>query len=44
MAVAMAVRARVQACFDNEAELKAESKLATTPDEMSVIYIGAGWG
>ena len=42
-AVAMAVRAHVQACFDREAELKARIETAATPDEISAVDIGAGW-
>jgi hypothetical protein len=42
-AVAMAVRAHVQACFDREAELKAQIEAAATADEVSTIDIGAGW-
>jgi hypothetical protein len=42
-AVAMAVRAHVQACFDREAELKAQIEAAATPEEISAVDIGAGW-
>jgi hypothetical protein len=42
-AVAMAVRAHVQACFDNEAELKAQIEAATTADQISAVNIGTGW-
>jgi hypothetical protein len=42
-AVAMAVRAHVQACFDREAELKAQIEAAATPEEFSAVDIGAGW-
>jgi hypothetical protein len=36
--MAMAVRAHVQACFDREAELKAEIEVATT-----VVFLGLGF-
>ena len=36
-AVAMAVRAHVQACFDNEAELKAQIEAATTAEEIAAV-------
>jgi hypothetical protein len=42
-AVAMAVRAHVQACFDNEAELKSRIESAGTAVEISAVDIGAGW-
>jgi hypothetical protein len=42
-AVAMAVRAHVQACFDNEAQLKAQIEAAATPDEISAVDIGTDW-
>ena len=42
-AVAMAVRAHVQACFDNEAELKAELEAATTAEEIAAVDLNTGW-
>ena len=42
-AVAMAVRAHVQACFDNEAELKAQIEAASTADEIVAVDLNAGW-
>jgi hypothetical protein len=42
-AVAMAVRAHVQACFDREAELNVQIEAAATPEEISAVDIGAGW-
>ena len=42
-AVAMAVRAHVQACFDNEAELKAQIEAASTADEIAAVDLNAGW-
>jgi hypothetical protein len=41
--VAMAVRAHIQACFDREAELKAEIEAASNPDAMAAIDIAEGW-
>lgn len=42
-AVAMAVRAHVQACFDNEAELKAEIEAASTAEEIAAVDLNTGW-
>lgn len=42
-AVAMAVRAHVQACFDREAELKGQIEETTNPDAVNSIDINAGW-
>jgi hypothetical protein len=41
--VAMAVRAHVQACFDNEAMLKAEIETATTAEGIAAIDLNTGW-
>ena len=42
-AVAMAVRAHVQACFDREAEMKAQIELAITAEEIAAIDLNTGW-
>jgi hypothetical protein len=42
-AVAMAVRAHVQACFDNEAVLKAEIETATTAEGIAAVDLNTGW-
>lgn len=42
-AMAMAVRAHVQACFDNEAVLKAEIEAAETAEEIAAVDLDAGW-
>jgi hypothetical protein len=42
-AVAMAVRAHVQACFDREAELKVEIEAASTTEEITAIDLNTGW-
>ena len=42
-AVAMAVRAHVQACFDREAVLKAQIEAASTEDEIAAIDLNTGW-
>jgi hypothetical protein len=42
-AVAMAVRAHVQACFDREAELKAEIEAASTVEEIVAIDLNTDW-
>ena len=42
-AVAMAVRAHVQACFDNEADLAVLIDAAETAEELDAIDINAGW-
>jgi hypothetical protein len=42
-AVAMAVRAHVQACFDKEAELKAQIEAATTAEELAALALNTGW-
>ena len=42
-AVAMAVRAHVQACFDREAELKAEIEAASTVEEIAAIDLNTDW-
>ncbi len=42
-AVAMAVRAHVQACFDREAELKAEIEAASTAEGITAVDLSTGW-
>jgi hypothetical protein len=42
-AVAMAVRAHVQACFDREAVLKAEIEAATMADGIAALDLNTGW-
>lgn len=42
-AVAMAVRAHVQACFDNEAALKSQIEAASTAEEIAVVDLNTGW-
>jgi hypothetical protein len=42
-AVAMAVRTHVQACFDNEALLKAQVEVAVTAEEIAAVDLNAGW-
>jgi hypothetical protein len=42
-AVALAVRAHVQACFDNEAVLKAQIETAITAEEIAVVDLNTGW-
>ena len=42
-AVAMAVRAHVQACFDREAVLKAQIEAAKTAEEIAAIDLNTGW-
>jgi hypothetical protein len=42
-AVAMAVRAHVQACFDREAELKAQVEAAATAEEIAAVDLNTGW-
>ena len=42
-AVAMAVRAHVQACFDNEALLKAQVEGAVTAEEIAAVDLNTGW-
>jgi hypothetical protein len=42
-AVAMVVRAHVQACFDNEAALKAEIEAATMADGIAALDLNTGW-
>jgi hypothetical protein len=39
----MAVRAHVQACFDKEAELKAEIEAASTVEEIAAVDLNTGW-
>jgi hypothetical protein len=39
----MAVRAHVQACFDREAEMKAQIELAITAEEIAAIDLNTGW-
>jgi hypothetical protein len=41
--VAMAVRAHVQACFDNEADLRVLIEAAETQEELDAIDINTGW-
>ena len=43
IAVAMAVRAHVQACFDNEALLKAQVEAAATAEEIAAVDLNTGW-
>ncbi len=43
LAVAMAIRAHVQACFDHEAVLRAQIEAAITREELGAINISAGW-
>jgi hypothetical protein len=42
-AVAMAVRAHIQACFDREAELRTLVQAAASKAELEAIDINAGW-
>jgi hypothetical protein len=42
-AVAMAVRAHVQACFDNEAALKAQVEAASSTEEIAAVDLNTGW-
>jgi hypothetical protein len=42
-AVAMAVRAHVQTCFNNEAVLKEEIEAATTAEEIAAVDLDTGW-
>jgi hypothetical protein len=42
-AVAMAVRAHVQACFDREAVLKEEVEAATTAEEVGAVDLNTDW-
>jgi hypothetical protein len=42
-AVAMAVRAHVQAYFDREAVLKAQIEAATTAEGIAAINLNIGW-
>ena len=42
-AVAMAVRAHVQSCFDKEAELKAQIEAASTAVEIAAVNLNTGW-
>lgn len=42
-AVAMAVRAHVQACFDNEAALKAKVEAANAAEEIAAADLNTGW-
>jgi hypothetical protein len=42
-AVAMAVRAHVQACFDREAVLNVEIEAATTAEEIAAVNLNTGW-
>ena len=42
-AVAMAVRAHVQACFDKEAVLKAAIEAAITAEEIAAADLNTGW-
>ncbi|MFT4099003.1 MAG: DUF4376 domain-containing protein [Rhodoblastus sp.] len=43
VAIAQAVRAHVQGCFDHEATLSAQVEAAATPAALSAIDIEAGW-
>jgi hypothetical protein len=42
-AVAMAVRAHIQACFDNEATIRATIEIADDQEELDLIDINVGW-
>jgi hypothetical protein len=42
-AVARAVRARLQACFDNEAVRKAEIEAGSTAEEVAAVGLNTGW-
>jgi hypothetical protein len=42
-AVAMAVRAHVQACFDNEADLKAQIEATSTAEKIAAVDLNIGW-
>jgi hypothetical protein len=42
-AVAMAVRPHVQACFDNEGELKAQIEAASTAQQIAAVDLNTGW-
>lgn len=42
-AIAMAIRAHIQACFDKEAELRLLVKAAANQEELDVIDITIGW-
>lgn len=42
-AIAMAVRAHVQTCFNNEAELKAQIEAVTTEDGIAAVDLNTGW-
>ncbi|MCA3573502.1 MAG: DUF4376 domain-containing protein [Aestuariivirga sp.] len=42
-ALAMAVRAHVQACFDREAGLKAQIEAAITAEGIAAVDLNAGW-
>ncbi|MFN4140226.1 DUF4376 domain-containing protein [Aestuariivirga sp.] len=42
-AVAMAVRAHVQACFDREAELRAQIAATITVEEIEALELNIGW-
>jgi hypothetical protein len=42
-AVAMAVRAHVQACFDDDVKLKVGIEAATTAGEIATIDLNTGW-
>jgi hypothetical protein len=42
-AVAMAVRAHVQACFDREAALKTEIEAAKMADGIVALDLNTGW-
>jgi hypothetical protein len=39
----MAVRAHVQACFDNEAVLKAQIETASSAEEIAAVDLNTGW-
>lgn len=43
IAVAMAVRAHVQACFDNEAVIKGAIEAAATAEEIAALDLNTGW-
>jgi hypothetical protein len=42
-AVAMAVRGHIQACFDNEATIRATIEIADDQEELDLIDLNVGW-
>lgn len=43
LAVAMAIRAHVQACFDHEATLRGEIEAAVSREDLDAVDISTGW-